>query len=209
MSSYTLRFFKYLLGLRGAATTYTDAELKFLASLAIGKKCIVEVGVEEGVDSKLFCQNMSSSGKLYLVEPYFCRVKLENFFNISFAEFVAKQCVKDYDCLVHFVKMTSLEASKYLNLEGKADFIFIDLKHDYESVLENFRCWSPMLSSEGIMAIPYSRICKERPGLNPQSGAIRLCNEIARGEYGNWKIVDKFEWITLISADSSCKNTVN
>lgn len=202
MSSYTLNFIKYLLGLREAETTYTNAELEFIGSLAIGKKCIVEVGVREGVESKVFCKNMDS-GKVYLVDPYLYQVKMEKILNISFAEFIAKQHLKDYVNSIHFVKMPSKAASKYFNLKGKVDLIFIDLKHDYESVFENFSYWASMLSPKGIMVFPYSRLCQERPDLNYKSGAIRLCEEIARGKYGEWKIVDTFEWITVISSSSN------
>ncbi len=203
MSSHTIRFIKYLLGLRSPITFYSNAELKFLGSLAVGKKCIIKVGVVEGVDSKVFCQSMECNGKLYLVDPFLPQVKLEKLLNISFNEFVAKQCVKDYSGLVQFAKLTFVEAAKYLKLEGKADLIFIDGRHDYESVLDDFKCWSRMLYNGGIIAFPFSRICKERPDLNPQAGAIRLCNEISKGEHGNWNLVDEFEWITVISANSN------
>lgn len=202
MSSYTLSFIKYLVGLRDAETTYTNAELQFVGTLAIGKKCIVEVGVREGVESKVFCQNMDN-GKLYLIDPYLCQVKLENLLNISFTEFIAKQHLRDYVNLIQFVKMPSKAAAKYLNLKGKVDLIFIDLKHDYESVFDNFSYWFPMLSPKGIIVFPYSRLCQERPGLNSNSGAIRLCDEIARGQYGEWQVVDTFEWITVISSSSN------
>jgi len=208
MSSYTLRFIKYLLGFRGAETGYTDAELEFLALLALRKKCIVKFGVEEGVDSKVFCQNMECNGKLYIVDPFHHFARLEKILNFSFAKFISKQCVKDYGNLVQFVKMTSLEASKSLDLDRKVDLVFINHRHDYESVLEDFRSWALMLSNEGIMAFPYSRICKNRPYLNYCSGALILCNEIARGEHGNWKVVDTLEWITVISAGSSREDAI-
>ncbi len=108
MSSDTLRFIRYLLGFRSAETDYTDAEFEFFALLALRKKCIVKFGVEEGVDSKVFCQNMKRSGKFYIVDPYHHLDILEKILNFSFAEFIAKQCVKDYGDLVQFVKMTSL-----------------------------------------------------------------------------------------------------
>lgn len=203
MSSYTLRFVNYLLGFQGATTSDTEAELEFLASLAKGKNCIVEVGVYEGVASKIFCQNMDYKGKLYLVDPYFSELKIEKVFNTSFTQFIAKQCVKDYSDLVQFVKLTSLEASKSLSLKGKADLIFIDARHDYESVLEDFQCWAPMLSNEGIMAFHDSRVCEARQDLNEQVGPVRLCNEIPRGEHGDWKVVNAMDSITVISAASS------
>ncbi len=44
---------------------------------------------------------------------------------------------------------------------------------------------------------------RNRPYLNHHSGALILCNEIARDEDGNWKVVDRLKWITVISADSN------
>jgi len=44
---------------------------------------------------------------------------------------------------------------------------------------------------------------RNRPYLNHHSGGLILCNEIARGEYGNWKVVDMLEWIMAISVDSN------
>jgi len=200
MSSYTLSFIKYLLGFRDAETGDTEGELKFLASLAKGKGCVVEIGVYEGVASKMFCQNMNHAGELYLVDPYFYSVKLEKVLNSSFTQFIAKQSVKGYGDQYRFVKLTSVQASKFLNLKGQVDLIFIDARHDYESVFEDFRCWSPMLSSEGIMAFHDSRVCEARQDLTAQTGPVRLCNEIARGEHGDWKVVNAVDSITVISA---------
>ena len=201
--NYTQRFLKYWLGLRGAETGLTDSEMEYLAYLAAGKKCIVKLGVEEGVDSVVICKHMEAYTKLYLVEPWSRLVKLEKLFNISFSEYITKRTVKKYSKLIQFVRITSLEAIKYLKFEFQPDFIFINNSHQYESVVEEFQYCASILSPKGIIAFPYSRICKDKPGLNPKSGALQLCNEIARGEHGNWQILNTFEWITVIAAKSS------
>ena len=203
MVNYTQRFLKYLLGLRGAETGLTDAEMQYIAYLAVGKKCIVKLGVEEGVDSVVICQHMEPDTKLYLVDSFLRLVRLEKLFNISFAEYITKRTVKSYSNLIQFVKIHSLEAVEYLKLELQPDFIFINNSHQYASVVEEFRSCASILSPQGIIAFPYSRTCKDKPGLNPKSGALQLCNEIARGEHGNWEIVNTFEWITVIATNSN------
>ena len=115
-----------MLGLRGAETGLTDAEMQYIAYLAVGKKCIVKLGVEEGVDSVVICQHMEPDTKLYLVDSFLRLVRLEKLFNISFAEYITKRTVKNYSNLIQFVKIHSLEAVEYLKLELQPDFIFIN-----------------------------------------------------------------------------------
>jgi predicted O-methyltransferase YrrM len=199
MHSGTIEFIKYLTGLRSAKTSDTENELNFLSKLAVGKECIVEVGVYEGVASSFFCQSMSTDGKLYLIDPYFHDLKIEKILNFSTTEYIAKQTVKPWKSQVEFVRMTSVEASRLLTLYGKADLIFIDARHDYESVLEDFNCWSPMLAKNGLIAFHDSCVCSARPDLSNTVGPVKLCREIASGKHGNWKAIATVDSITVFS----------
>lgn len=199
MQSYTWEFIKYIIRLRDAKTSDTPSELELLSALAKDKKCIVEVGVYEGVASQYFCKVMNSNGKLYLVDPYFKDLKIEKVFNFSTSEFIAKQTVKEWKSQVKFIRLTSSQAASILPIKGKADLIFIDARHDYQSVLEDFNCWVPMLVDDGVIAFHDSRICEARPDLNDRIGPVRLCNEIARGKHGNWQVVNAVDSITVIS----------
>lgn len=202
MPSVTLEFIKYLIGLREAKTSDTKDELSFLARLANGKRCIVEVGVYEGAASRFLCQSMSPTGTLYLVDPYFPELKIEKLLNFSTTEYIAKRSVQPWQSQVKFVRMTSVEASRSLQLQGQADLIFIDARHDYESVLEDFNGWLPMLAKNGLMAFHDSQVCPARPDLNDSVGPVRLCHEIATGQHGNWSVIDSVDSITVISAGS-------
>lgn len=199
MSSVSIEFLKYLVRLRDAFTHDTPKELEYLSALAKGKRCIIEVGVSEGVASSVICQSMAREGKLYLIDPYFWGLKIEKILKFSTSEFIARRAVKKWKSQVEFVKNTSVSASQTLDLQVKADLIFIDARHDYKSVLEDFNCWSPLLSSDGVIAFHDSRICEARPDLDETVGPVKLCNEIAHGEHGNWKIVGSVDSITVIS----------
>ncbi|MEW6558558.1 MAG: class I SAM-dependent methyltransferase, partial [Elusimicrobiota bacterium] len=140
--SYTLGFIKYLLGFRKAYTSLTSREHEILSVFAKGKKCIIEVGVFEGTTSKIFCQSMDSGGKLYLIDPYFLELRLEKLLNFSFPQFIAKREIRKWNHQVKFIRQTSVEAAHtLLKSQIKAELIFIDAKHDYYSVLEDFKIW--------------------------------------------------------------------
>lgn len=198
MNNQTLSFFKYVLGFRAAFTHDTNKELEFLASLAEGKKCIIEVGVFEGVASSVFCGSMHPEGKLYLVDPYFHGLKVEKLLNFSTTEFIAKRSVKKWQPQVKFIKETSAVASQKLNLQRQADLIFIDARHDYDSVLEDFIVWSPMVAENGVIAFHDSHICEACPELNEDDGPVRLCNEIADEKFKDWKTVETVDSITVV-----------
>ncbi|OLP18786.1 hypothetical protein BST81_08585 [Leptolyngbya sp. 'hensonii'] len=198
--SYTLEFAKYLLGLRKAKTHDTERELTYLATLAQGKSCIVEVGVYEGVASRIFCQVMAKTGRLYLIDPYFLDLKLEKLLGFSFPEYIAKQMVRDWGQQLEFVRLTSVAAAKALPLQGQADLIFVDAQHDYESVLQDFHTWTPMLTPQGVMAFHDSCVCTARSDLHLESGPVRLCEEILQGLHGPWRILDRVDSITVIGA---------
>ena len=195
----TFDFIKYIFGVRKAYTHDTERELHFLSELAKNKLLVIEVGVFEAVASSYLCQAMAPQGFLYLVDPYFLELKIERLFGFSTTEWIARQTLKCYGSRVVFVKDTSVKAANVLKLNGKADLIFIDARHDYESVLEDFLCWSPLLSNEGIIAFHDSHECEARPDLNPSVGPVQLCNEIAEGKHGNWRIVNQVDSITVIA----------
>src|SRR5262249_40872646 len=79
--NHTLRTIKFFVGLRKASTSVSAAEHALLVSLSTGKRCIVEVGVFEGVTSEIFCRVMDPGGRLYLVDPFYPETRLEKFLN--------------------------------------------------------------------------------------------------------------------------------
>lgn len=196
--NHTTRTLKFFTGLRKASTSVSASEHGLLARLASRKQCIVEVGVFEGVTSGIFCRAMEPTGRLYLVDPFFPETRLEKVLNVSFTKWVATKTVKPWQPRIEFVRQPSSVAAKSLPLKGKAELIFIDARHDYESVLEDFRCWTPMLADGAMIAFHDSHQCAARPELQPTDGPVRLMTEIASGQHGPWQILDHADSVTVV-----------
>ncbi|MDB6077680.1 MAG: O-methyltransferase [Akkermansiaceae bacterium] len=201
MRSETLEFGKYLVGLRKSYTADTAAELDLLESFATGRRVVVEVGVYEGVASRRMADSLTEAGKLLLVDPYFRETKLERMLNISFKEIIAKRTVAGTPREYCFLRETSKEAASKLASEIVADFIFIDARHDYESVLEDFGLWSAKLGLGGVIAFHDSRACPARPEISEDDGPVRLCREISAGIHGPWKMLRQVDSITAFERE--------
>ena len=195
----TTEFVRFALGRRKAITSDTEAELSALAELARDKQSIIEVGVYEGVASLRICRTMNPNGKLYLVDPYFLESQLEKLFRFSFTKYIASKTIGRLRNQVQFVKYTSLEGAAVIKLHKPADLIFIDARHDYQSVHDDFLSWSPKLASDGLLAFHDSHVCPVRPDLHEDDGPVVLLNEILAGKYGDWKLVKTVDSLTVIS----------
>ena len=196
--NHTVNFLKFVIGLRKPETSVSAVEQQLLRDLARNKSCIVEVGVFEGATSHVLCSEMHPEGKIYLVDPFFPEVRLERLFNVSFTRRVATAAVQPWRSKVEFVTEKSAVAASRLPLQGKADLIFIDARHDYASVLEDFNCWQPMLASGGTMAFHDSCTCVARPDLTDDDGPVRLMREIAAAKHGAWEVTARADSVTAI-----------
>jgi predicted O-methyltransferase YrrM len=196
--NHTVNFLKFLVGLRKPATSVTPEERHYLADLVRGKRCIVEVGVFEAATSQVFCNEMDAAGKLYLVDPFFPEVRVERLLNVSFTRWVATHAVRPWQERVEFIRQPSHLAAAALPLQGKSDFIFIDARHDYDSVRQDFECWAPMLAAGAVMAFHDSHPYPGRPEIDPNDGPARLMREIGDGKYGPWQIVGHADSVTAV-----------
>jgi len=197
-NNHTVNFLKFVAGLRKAETSVSEPERRLLAELARGRRCIVEVGVFEGATSQILCREMDPAGRLYLVDPFFPQVRLERLLNRSFNRWIATKSVDRWREQVQFVREPSDVAASKLSLQGTAGLIFIDARHDYDSVLQDFTCWAPMLAAGGAIAFHDSHLCPGRPDLGADDGPVRLMREIARGDHGAWQITAQADTVTVV-----------
>lgn len=195
---YTSEFIRFVLGLRGAQSSVTANERKFLAQLAAGRSAVVEVGVHEGATSELLRCAMRRDGTLYLVDPYKNAVRLETLLGFSFAEYVARRTLRACDGEVKFIKEYSAAVADRLFGKLEADLVFIDAAHDYESVTEDFLKWSRLLKRNGIMAFHDSRPCGARPDLPASAGPVRLMEDIRLGRHGPWEVCGEADSVTAV-----------
>jgi predicted O-methyltransferase YrrM len=123
-------------------------------------------------------KELPDNGLLVLVDPFFQNLMLERMFGFSMARHIAVAQTRPYREKILFMRKTSVEAAQNFKYAKKSDLIFIDARHDYSSVAEDFRLWSPMLSENGMMAFHDSCISPARPDLDENVGPVRLMREI-------------------------------
>jgi hypothetical protein len=202
-NSYTFEFAKWWLGWRELQTSDTPGELQHLAKLARSAQSMIEVGVFEGAASRVLCQNMPPSARLYLVDPYQYGNVLERLFRFSMTQKIARQAVAPWKERVQFLRSASLDAARQLAGRVRADLIFIDAAHDYASVRADFLTWRELLQPGGRIAFHDSHPCSLRPELGPESGPVRLCQEIADGTHGAWAIAETADSITTVRRNAA------
>jgi predicted O-methyltransferase YrrM len=176
----------------------TPKEHALLGDLAAGKRCIVEVGVFEGQTSRLLASRIDAGGMLYLVDPFPRSTLFERLSGLSFAEWIAHREVRLYAAKVCFIRETSADAAAQLALDGKVDLVFIDARHDYDSVREDFLLWQRKLRPEGVIAMHDSRPCAVRPDLDGQAGSVRLADELLRGCHGAWDVAGEADSVLAL-----------
>lgn len=159
-----MRDFKHLilwqLGLAQAETQTSLAERDCLASHAAGKKRLVEVGVWHGVTTCRLRQAMSSEGVLLGVDPY-----RPGRLGFSIPQRIAHAEVsKVRNGIVQWSRMTGAEAASEYAYSGAppVDFVFIDGDHSYEGLRADWEGWSPLVASDGIIALHDSQSSETR-----------------------------------------------
>jgi predicted O-methyltransferase YrrM len=199
MARHSIEFLRYLMGLRGPRTALTAAETEQLRALGAGATIAIEVGVYEGATSAVLAAALAPTGTLYLVDPFFLDVRLERWLGFSFTGYVARRSVRRWPERTRFERATSLQAARSLALPGPADLIFIDAVHSYEAVRDDLHAWAPKLKPEGVLAFHDSRCCSARPDLTPETGPVRLLDEVRRGLHGAWRVVAEADSLTAIT----------
>ncbi|MDE1871760.1 MAG: class I SAM-dependent methyltransferase [Candidatus Micrarchaeota archaeon] len=125
----------------------SEMELRYLASVAKRSREICEVGSWLGRSSCAIAEN--TAGHLTCVDTWMGTEEQGTWGKDILADFLANMTgLKN----VTAVQLRSVEAAKQFAVEGrKFDMIFLDAKHDYESISEDIRAWSAILRDGGIL----------------------------------------------------------
>lgn len=113
-----------------------------------------EIGVEYGWYSNTIFQYWR--GNVLLVDPYMYQEDWKCSFNVSDEEQLkkmeaAKILLRPYGDRANFCKETSLEASKTIS-RCFLDWVYIDARHDYESVKQDLELWYPKVRRGGVFS---------------------------------------------------------
>jgi hypothetical protein len=116
----------------------------------------VEVGVQRAIFSEVILAR-SQLAELVLVDPW--REFDDTYRDISnvgqaehdeaLAE--ARERLRRFGPRASFWRMTSLEAANRTT-DATLDFVYLDARHDYASLMEDLRAWSPKVRAGGVIA---------------------------------------------------------
>ena len=162
-------FLLQLLHIKSAMSQTTESERACLSRYASGKIKLVEVGVFQGVTTRVLRKAMDPSATLFGIDPFFKNrlgVCLHRIIAVREVESVANGEVK-------WLEMTSAQALQTKQLKGCSDFdfVFIDGDHSWEGIKGDWDGFSVLISSGGIIALHDSR---NRGGC----GSERFTNEV-------------------------------
>jgi len=190
LAANALHYLRYRVGLDPARTQTTEAERALLGELAPGRKVIVELGVFEGVSSRVLRAAMDRDAELYCIDPFPTgRLGFSPQQNIS-----EKEIAKSQNGSVHLRRCFSYQALK--NWNSSIDLLYMDADHSFEGVSRDFREWTQFVASGGLILIHTSHSSPNKPV--PEScGPLRLVNEVIAIDPG-FKIRDCVDSMTVV-----------
>lgn len=134
----------------------SERELTWLASQARGisrsSSTLVEIGTWRGRSARAIGDNLENDSCLWCVDTYDTRSDLID--SATGGDIVFSEAQNNLTDLVTsgrvlMRRFDSLTIAKlFSDSHLKADFVFIDGSHDYESVRDDIRAWLPLLRDE-------------------------------------------------------------
>ena len=188
----SLHYLLYRLGLATAETQTTQAERDCIARHAAGKRTAVEVGVWHGVTTCRIACALQESGVLYAVDNY-----LPGRFGFNYQQQIALRETRCHGDKVQFVVAGSEAAATRLRKEIGAtlEFVFLDGDHSYRGIETDWRCWSGLLVSGGIIALHDSR---STPELNlGDTGTVIFMGEVIRQD-SRFELIEEVDSLSVL-----------
>jgi predicted O-methyltransferase YrrM len=176
------------MGLASATTQTTCAERDCLARHAAGRRRLVEIGVWHGVTTRRLRAAMHPNGVLSAVDPF-----PVGRLGFSVQQYIAYREVSAVaNGHVEWLRTTGSDAARD---HDPVDFVFIDGDHSEAGLLADWRAWSPLVQTGGIVALHDSRSTPERP-IN-DAGSVKVTNQvILRDE--RFAVVDTVDSLTVL-----------
>ena len=152
--SVALHYLRWTLGLAQAHTQTSAAEHACLAKHATGRRALVEIGVFEGVTTRVLRNVMADDGVLYAVDPF-----PVGGLGLSLHQLIAHREVSRITRgRVEWMRMTGRDAANDSRVADVAvDFMFVDADHTWDGIAGDWYAWKGKLAPGGIMAFHDSR----------------------------------------------------
>lgn len=186
-------FLLWLAGARSAETQTTERERAALSARATGRAILVEIGVWHGATTAVLRKAMAPTGMLWAVDPF-----PPGRLGFSLQRPIARSEVRRVpNGRVRWIRTTGVEAAEVFLREGgpQVDLIFIDGDHSYDGLLSDWRAWSPLVASGGVVCLHDSRSTPERP--IDDAGSVRATSEVVRKDPA-FELVDEIDSLTVV-----------
>jgi predicted O-methyltransferase YrrM len=158
MARTAIHFAKYLLGLDEARTQTTEEERKAIFRHANGKRRAAEIGVFEGVTTRVIATALATDGILFGIDPF-----IRGRMGICWAKPIARREVSraKSQCRIVFIEKLSHAACQ--SIDGTFDFVFIDGDHSWDAIVQDWNDWSERVEPRGIVALHDTRVPRHNP----------------------------------------------
>jgi len=159
-----------LAGIDQPHTQTTELERAALAKWARGRSRAAEIGVYEGLTTRVIAEVLADDGELFAIDPF-----LAGRLGICWSKLIARRHLRASRCgsRVRWVEHLSHEAVH--QFDGKLDFLFIDGDHSLQGIQRDWRDWSCRIAQDGIVALHDTRA----PPHNPRVGDLGSCRYFA------------------------------
>lgn len=181
------------LGLRPAVAQHTAAEHAAFRKWADGCKCVVEIGVAEGVSALALREGMAEDGTLYLVDPF----HLSRIPTLNFVKRVARRTVNGSSRgSVLWIEKFSQDAVQ--QWKESIDMLLIDGDHAEAAVERDWQEWSRFVRPGGTVIFHDARIF-QYGWTTPEYGPVKFVNRVFRSERApDWTIVEEIHSLLIV-----------
>ncbi|MGB8456128.1 MAG: class I SAM-dependent methyltransferase [Candidatus Acidiferrum sp.] len=181
------------LGLRPPVAQHTEAEHAAFRKWAEGCKCVVEIGVAEGVSAVALREGMAEDGTLYLVDPF----HLSRIPALNFVKRVAQRTVNGSSRgSVLWIEQFSQDAVQ--KWKESIDLLLIDGDHAEGAVERDWEDWSRFVRPGGTVIFHDARIF-QKGWTTPEYGPVKFVNRFFRsGGAPDWSIVEEIHSLFVV-----------
>jgi len=181
----------WFVGLWKPQTQTTVAERAAVARHAAGKNRLAEIGVFNGVTTIEIRKTMSPTGLLWAIDP-FPAGKLGYCIDEKISRSVISKVKTGH---VEFIKLTGKDAAARYRKERleAVEFLFIDGDHSWAGIEADWTQWSPLIATDGIVALHDSRSTPENPST---LDSVRYTQEVIRIDR-RFELIDEVDSLSV------------
>jgi predicted O-methyltransferase YrrM len=162
----------HFLRLEAPETQTTLAERVTLRDFARGRKRVVEIGIYEGVSTRLIAESLPVDAEFYAIDPF-----VRGRAGICWSEVIAGSELRRGKVRhkVQIVRELSHRAAPLIG--GTFDFIFIDGDHSWEGISRDWADWAGRIDPGGVALLHDTHVPKHNPHIG-DLGSHRFFQEV-------------------------------